>query len=116
MVYIGSGGASDDAVFDPLLDVSQCNIDAGLMKKLGTNTVRVLAVDGSQNHDGCMQADASQGIYVWVSLANPAHTISPVRLGSLLAPKSSLKTDTDVDEHRGLLTGPWTCSRTGQQP
>ncbi len=58
--------------FDPLVDANQCQIDAGLMKDMGVNTVRVYTVDGTQNHDGCMQAFASQNIYVWVDLPTPS--------------------------------------------
>ncbi|RYP91525.1 hypothetical protein DL770_002371 [Monosporascus sp. CRB-9-2] len=53
-----------DYILDPLLDTSQCQIDAGLIRDLGANTIRVYTVDGSQNHDGCMQAFRSQGIYI----------------------------------------------------
>ena len=46
---------------------------------MGANTIRVYRVDGSQNHDGCMQAFASQNIYVWLDLTNPGSSISRVR-------------------------------------
>jgi len=63
---------------DPLLDTDQCQIDAGLMKSLGANTIRVYTVAGSENHDGCMQAFASQGIYVWLDLPNPLEALNRV--------------------------------------
>lgn len=63
---------------DPLLDTDQCQIDAGLMKSLGANTIRVYTVDGTKNHDGCMQAFRSQGIYVWLDLPNPVESINHV--------------------------------------
>ncbi|EMR63607.1 putative glycolipid-anchored surface protein [Eutypa lata UCREL1] len=56
---------------DPLINTSKCQLDAGLIKDLGANTIRVYAVDGTQSHDGCMQAFASQGIYVWLDLPSP---------------------------------------------
>ncbi|RYP18891.1 hypothetical protein DL765_003679 [Monosporascus sp. GIB2] len=65
-------------IVDPLLDTSQCQIDAGLIKDLGANTIRVYTVDGSQNHDGCMQAFRSQGIYVWVDLPSPGMVINRI--------------------------------------
>ncbi|RYO79914.1 hypothetical protein DL766_003841 [Monosporascus sp. MC13-8B] len=65
-------------IVDPLLDTSQCQIDAGLIKDLGANTIRVYTVDGSQNHDGCMQAFRSQGIYVWVDLPSPSMFINRI--------------------------------------
>lgn len=70
--------ASDNKRMDPLADTGQCQIDAGLMKSLGVNTIRVYIVDGTKNHDGCMQAFASQGIYVWLDLANPVLSINRV--------------------------------------
>ena len=66
-------------VADPLQNTRQCQIDAGLIKEIGANTVRVYRVDGNANHDGCMQAFASQGIYVWVDLPSPGMSIQRVR-------------------------------------
>ena len=68
--------AGSTTVGDPLADTDQCQIDAGLMKDMGVNTVRVYTVDGTQNHDGCMQAFNSQGIYVWVDLPSPTVAIN----------------------------------------
>ncbi|KAK6439604.1 1 3-beta-glucanosyltransferase gel4 [Oleoguttula sp. CCFEE 5521] len=62
-------------MLDVLLDSSQCDIDAGLMKTLGVNAIRVYTVDGSQNHDACMRSFESQDIYVWVDLSTPLHAI-----------------------------------------
>ena len=66
-------------VADALQNTRQCQIDAGLIKEMGANTVRVYRVDGNANHDGCMQAFASQGIYVWVDLPSPMMSIRRVR-------------------------------------
>ena len=49
---------------DILANTAQCQIDAGLIKDLGANTIRVYAIDATEDHDGCMKAFASQGIYV----------------------------------------------------
>ena len=38
------------------------------MKELGTNAIRVYHVDASANHDGCMQAFADAGIYLFVDM------------------------------------------------
>lgn len=65
-------------VADPLLDNDQCQIDAGLMNTLGINTIRVHSVDGTQNHDACMNTFASQGIYVWIDLPTTDAVISSV--------------------------------------
>ena len=70
---------SFSAVSDALVNTRQCQIDAGLIKEMGANTIRVYRVDGSQNHDGCMQAFASQGIYVWLDLTTPTMSVSRVR-------------------------------------
>lgn len=72
IVYQGSG-------FDPLVDNDQCQIDAGLMRALGVNTIKVYTVDGSRDHDACMQTFASQGIYVWLDLSSPTMSINRVR-------------------------------------
>lgn len=40
-------------MLDPLLDTSKCQLDAGLIKDLGANTIHVYSVDGTQSHDGC---------------------------------------------------------------
>ncbi|KAH8898785.1 hypothetical protein GQ53DRAFT_710648 [Thozetella sp. PMI_491] len=72
----GVAYSSGNIRMDPLLDTDQCQIDAGLMKAMGVNTIRVYTVDGSQKHDGCMQAFASQGIYVGLDLPNPVESIN----------------------------------------
>ena len=38
------------------------------MASIGTNSIRVYHVDPAQDHDGCMSAFESQGIYVWLDL------------------------------------------------
>lgn len=53
---------------DPLIDNTQCKLDAALMQKLGANTIRVYHVDGSQNHTDCMSTFADAGIYLFVDL------------------------------------------------
>ena len=63
------------ATVDPLLDTDQCEIDAGLMKAIGVNTIRVYIVGSTGNHDGCMNTFASQGIYAWIDLASPLDLI-----------------------------------------
>ncbi|KAL1901414.1 hypothetical protein Sste5346_001819 [Sporothrix stenoceras] len=53
---------------DPLIDGDQCARDVELMKTLGTNTIRVYHVDPTANHDSCMSALASAGIYTLIDL------------------------------------------------
>jgi 1,3-beta-glucanosyltransferase GAS1 len=61
-----------------LENTNQCQIDAGFMKELGLNAIRVYTVGPTADHDGCMQAFASQGIYVWIGLSTPLTSISRV--------------------------------------
>lgn len=53
---------------DPLIDTTQCSLDAAMMKTIGANMVRVYHVDPSANHDGCMKAFADNGIYTIIDL------------------------------------------------
>ena len=53
---------------DPLIDNDQCTRDAGLMKTLGANSIRVYHVDPRADHDGCMKTFADAGIYIWLDL------------------------------------------------
>ena len=54
--------------FDPLIDSTQCQLDAAQMKDLGANTIRVYHVDATADHSGCMSAFAAAGIYLFVDL------------------------------------------------
>ena len=53
---------------DPLVNTTQCKLDAALMQQLGANSIRVYHVDATQDHSGCMNAFAAVGIYLWVDL------------------------------------------------
>jgi hypothetical protein len=53
---------------DPLIDNTQCTLDANLMKTLGANSIRVYHVDPQAQHDDCMKTFADAGIYVWLDL------------------------------------------------
>ena len=53
---------------DPLVDNTQCTLDANLMKTLGANSIRVYHVDPQAKHDDCMKTFADAGIYVWLDL------------------------------------------------
>lgn len=53
---------------DPLLNGTQCALDASLMKTLGANTIRVYHVDGTADHSDCMNTFADAGIYVFVDM------------------------------------------------
>jgi hypothetical protein len=64
---------------DPLVDGTQCGLDAALMKTLGANTIRVYHVDPSANHEPCMTAFANAGIYTFIDLDTFDTQINPVR-------------------------------------
>ncbi|KIX03153.1 uncharacterized protein Z518_06704 [Rhinocladiella mackenziei CBS 650.93] len=53
---------------DPLVNTTQCQLDAALMQQLGANAIRVYHVDASADHRGCMNAFAAAGIYVFVDM------------------------------------------------
>lgn len=53
---------------DPLIDTEQCKRDATQMKDLNANAIRVYHVDPTADHQGCMDAFAEAGIYLFVDL------------------------------------------------
>lgn len=63
---------------DVLRDGKQCQLDAGLMKDLGINTIRVYGADSTKDHKECMEAFSSKGIYVWVDLSTESRKIDDV--------------------------------------
>jgi len=67
---------------DPLIDTEQCQRDAGMMKTLGANAIRVYHVDPQGDHSGCMTAFANAGIYLIVDLDTFNTAINPVSLNA----------------------------------
>lgn len=63
-----SGVAYQGTPADPLVDITQCTMDAESMAEIGTNSIRVYHVDPYANHDGCMDVFSQNGIYVWLDL------------------------------------------------
>ena len=60
---------------DPISDDSSCMRDIPYLTKLGTNTIRVYAIDPTKSHDKCMNALADAGIYVVADLSAPGQSI-----------------------------------------
>ncbi|KAF4305138.1 Glycolipid anchored surface protein GAS1 [Botryosphaeria dothidea] len=53
---------------DPLINATQCKLDADLMEDLGANSIRVYHVDPTEDHKDCMDTFADKGIYLWLDL------------------------------------------------
>ncbi|EXJ85127.1 hypothetical protein A1O3_05802 [Capronia epimyces CBS 606.96] len=75
--YLGNGTqtSSTDSYIDPLADSSSCKRDIPYLQKLGTNTIRVYALDPTKDHDECMSLLADAGIYVIADLSSPGNSI-----------------------------------------
>lgn len=72
----GNSETGPNSVADPLSDVDICNRDIPYLQQLGTNTIRVYALDPTQDHTDCMNAMADAGIYVIADLASPDTSIN----------------------------------------
>ncbi|EEB06247.1 cell wall protein Gas1 [Schizosaccharomyces japonicus yFS275] len=70
-----NGDAVSSDFVDPLAQEDSCLRDVEYFKKLHINTIRVYAVNASQDHSACMKALDSAGIYVLADLAQPSESI-----------------------------------------
>jgi hypothetical protein len=67
-----SGGFPEPSSFiDPLSSGSNCTRDIPYLQQLGVNAVRVYSVNSSLNHDDCMSALDTAGIYVLLDVSLP---------------------------------------------
>ncbi|KAI9932768.1 hypothetical protein AWENTII_004905 [Aspergillus wentii] len=73
--YSGSKSSSD-SFKDPLADSKACSRDVPYLQKLGTNTIRVYAIDPKSDHSSCMKDLSDAGIYVIADLSSPGESIN----------------------------------------
>jgi len=71
-----SSAATSTRYRDPLADADRCRADIPLMAAANTNTIRVYAVDPTQDHEVCMQLLQEHGIYVVADLSEPGLSIN----------------------------------------
>ncbi|KAE8356887.1 Glucanosyltransferase-domain-containing protein [Aspergillus coremiiformis] len=69
-------GSSASSFKDPLADADACKRDVPYLQKLGTNTIRVYAIDPSSDHKECMGLLSDAGIYIIADLSSPGESIN----------------------------------------
>ncbi|KAM7214609.1 Glucanosyltransferase domain containing protein [Rhypophila decipiens] len=74
----GAPVEEDHKYTDPLADTTSCTRDIPFLKKAGTNTIRVYAIDPEEDHSTCMKLLDDAGIYVVADLSSPAESIDRV--------------------------------------
>ena len=74
-VNADSTGSRVTPFSDPLADEAGCARDIPLLQELGTNVIRVYAIDASLDHSACMRMLHEAGIYLLQDLSNPSSSI-----------------------------------------
>ena len=72
----GAPGGNSGLYIDPLADPASCARDIPLLKKLGTNTLRVYTIDPTLDHTVCMRLLQDNGIYIFADLSQPRVSIT----------------------------------------
>ncbi|KAF7943307.1 hypothetical protein EAE96_011236 [Botrytis aclada] len=73
---VNSNSSSDATFTDPLADEAGCRRDIPLLQELGTNVIRVYAINSSLDHSVCMGLLNDAGIYLIQDLSNPSSSIN----------------------------------------
>jgi 1,3-beta-glucanosyltransferase GAS1 len=77
--FSGNGStttSSNDQFKDPLADAGACARDVPVLRDLGTNIIRVYAIDSTADHSACMKLLQDAGIYVISDLSEPSLSIN----------------------------------------
>ena len=74
-VNADSTGSRVTTFSDPLANEAGCARDIPLLQELGTNVIRVYAIDASLDHSACMRMLHEAGIYLLQDLSNPSSSI-----------------------------------------
>jgi hypothetical protein len=75
---VGTNGTTSESgsFTDPLADEAGCKRDIPLLEALGTNVIRVYAINSSLDHSVCMGLLDDAGIYLIQDLSNPDSSIN----------------------------------------
>lgn len=71
-----STSVAGQSYHDPLADETACKRDVPYLQELGTNIIRVYAIDPTKDHDQCMKLLDEAGIYVISDLSEPKTSIN----------------------------------------
>ncbi|KAK6608939.1 glycolipid anchored surface protein [Botrytis cinerea] len=72
---VNANTTSDATFTDPLADEAGCKRDIPILQELGTNVIRVYAINSSLDHSVCMGLLNDAGIYLIQDLSNPSSSI-----------------------------------------